>query len=303
MSYKAVKGVAKFIVSFLVERTGNDAFNRYAERKKIIRVLKQDQKNIKEIFCDLEGTEIALLIEQFIMYHVFKKKEFYADDNLSPEQEEQLWVMFVDYIKKQNRYDYVNSSYRERIIRCVNLHNDDVKEIILDEDTKIHMKWQQEQNEMMRKSIHDIVDTLSIETQLQEEDGNLEFITVQLESIMKSYRFDINQLRRHQMVCIYGALVFLGLSTIFMPTTLESAQNNFGMFIVAILFAIVVVSVIGFGINNFKKLSRIELDMAEARESLWRIHFYFYRCMLKSKLSEVIDSAPVESKEESSDYK
>lgn len=291
MEGKAFKEVVKFIISFLVDRTGNDAFDKFAEKRKIIEVLKQDKKNIKQIFYEVEDSEMYILIEEFIMYHVLKTKEFYAVMNLSKEQEENLWEMFEKHIKKENGGEYLNPEYRERIIRCVNLHNEAINEIVMDEKSKIHIKWQQNQNEAINNSIKELVDTLNTETKLQEKDIELDFITVQLESIIKSYRYDINQLRRHQMVCIYGALVVLSLLTVFMPIALERVKNVYGMYIVAILFLIVFVFVIVFGMNNFRKLRMIERDMSRARDLLWKTHYDLYECLINYRYNVITETA------------
>lgn len=283
MKNKALGEVVEFILSFLIDRTGNEVFEKLKEKRKIIKLLKEDRKNIKQIFYVVNDSEMYILIEEFIMYHVLKMKEFYAVMNLTEEQENRLWDMFREYVIKERGGEYVNPEYKERIIRCVNLHNEAINNMVMDEKSKIHIKWQQKQNESIENRLEQITNILNTETKLQEEDTELEFTTIQLESIMKSYRYDINQLRKHQMVCIYGAVIVLVLMTVFMPISLNNIENMYGMYVMAVLFLTVIFIIVLFGINNFRKLRMVEKDMDRARDVMWRIHYDLYENQINCK--------------------
>lgn len=53
MDKKRTKEVVEFIISFLIEQTGNDFFDKWKERKKVEKVLKDDSENIKRVFLQL----------------------------------------------------------------------------------------------------------------------------------------------------------------------------------------------------------------------------------------------------------
>lgn len=84
----------------------------------------------------------------------------------------------------------------------------------MDEKSKVQLKVMPNEYEIINKSLNKIIDTLNTETSLQEENNKLGLIVTQIESIMKSYRFDISNLRKF---CVFGTILVLIVMAISIP--------------------------------------------------------------------------------------
>lgn len=270
------KEIIEFIAAFLVDTTGNEIFEKWKSKRKISKVLKEDRKNIERIFCAIRYTNLYNLVEEFIMYSAFKEVSFYSPMDLTVEQEVKLWEEFSNFIKKENNDNYVEIEYREKIIRCINLHNKAINSTIIDIQGNLQMKMMQIQHQSIKNSLNYIINTLNTETKLQDEDDRLNFDVEQLEMIMKSYRFDINLLRNIQIICICGVLIVLLSMSIFIPISLKYDISMYSMRMMYAFLSVVVVLIFGFGGYITFSLYKLEERMEEMRKSLWGVHYGIY---------------------------
>lgn len=277
------KEVIEFIASFLVDITGNEIFEKWKAKRKISKILKEDNKNIKRIFYTVDDSDLYNLIEEFILFTAFKEVSFYSSISLTLEQEENLWEKFSEYIKAETGNNYVNGDYKGKIIRCVNLHNKAINSIIMDDQGALHMKVMQSQHNVISNYLNQIINTLNTETKLQDEDGELNFSVEQLEMIMKSYRFDINQLRKIQILSICGTMVILFLMAIFIPLSLKSANNLYPTVIMLSFLLMAVLLLLGFWKRITMNLENLEIKMEGIRQLLWNIHFKLYENQIETK--------------------
>lgn len=280
------KEVIEFIAAFLVDMTGNEIFEKWKAKRNISKILKEDRKNIKRIFYEVDDLDLYNLIEEFIMFSAFKEVTFYSSMNLTIDQEDNLWIKFSDFLKSETGDDYVNASYKDKIIRCINLHNKAINNIIMDDQSILHLKMMQSQHRAVKDSLNYIIDTLNTETKLQDEDSELNFSVEQLEMIMKSYRFDIKQLRKLQIISLYGAIVILLFMSVFIPISLKGVDNIYSTVIMFLFFTVVVLLLLMFWIHISHKLRGIEKRMETMRNSLWESHFMLYKNQIGNKYTK-----------------
>lgn len=286
MTIKDTKEVVEFIASFLLDRTGNEIFDKAKEKKRIKKVLKKDGENIKRIFFTIHNSDLYNLIEEFIIFSAFKDPIFYSPMNLTEKQEEDLWEEFAKYLEKENgtKIFEIDKSYKDKIIKCINLHNESLNNIILSDNDKIQMKMIVKQNHTLEKSLRNtIIDTLNTETRLQENDDELNFVIEELECIMKSYRFDINQLRRFQLLCMCAAMLILLILTISIPLSLKFITNPDALLITVFLLFIFALIVFFFWCNISPKLRRLESDLEGMRNGLVSIHMQIYSNLVENR--------------------
>lgn len=276
------KELIEFIASFLVDATGNEIFEKWKSKRKISNILKEDNKNIKRIFYTVDNSDLYNLIEEFIMFSAFKEVSFYSSMNLTQEQEEKLWDNFVIFLKRETGNNYVNGDYRNKIIRCVNLHNEAINSFIMDDQGTLHMKMIQSQHRIINNSLNQIINTLNTETKLQDEDGELNFSVEQLEMIMKSYRFDINQLRKIQILTICGTMAVLLLMAIFIPLSLNSVDNLNSTIIMLSFLLMAVLLLLIFWRYITIQLRELEMQMEKIRQALWNMHFCLYKNQIET---------------------
>ena len=190
------KEVVNTIIDFLLSTTGNEIFKSWQEKAKIKKIIKKDRKNIKCLFYANTETELFKLTEQFIILHAFKNATFYSPSDLTESEEKEVWEKYKNFLNKEqgNYQSEINHDFKQKIIQCINLHNKAISNIILDLQHELPLRKLHKDHKAIADKLNDIIDTLSINAQLCKEDSELEFVICQIESILKSYRLDINQL-------------------------------------------------------------------------------------------------------------
>lgn len=270
------KEVVEFIASFLLDKTGNEAFDKWKAKRKITKILNEDNKNIERIFYTKKDSDLYNLIEEFIMNSAFKEVSFYSPIELTIDQEKKLWEEFSNFIKKENGENYASGEYKDKIIRCINLHNKAINSIIIDDQGNFQMKMMQNQHRSIKNSLNYIINTLNTETKLQDKDDKINFGIEQLEMIMKSYRFDINLLRKLQIICFCGTFILFMIMSIVISFPLKYNMNANSMLTMCIFLIIVAGMLFFFLINITSDLHKLERQMEDMRQSLWKIHYKIY---------------------------
>ena len=205
--------------------------------------------------------------------------------NLTEGQEEKLWEKFQCYFENENgtKNFEMNKSYREKIVRCINLHNEAINKIIMDDKSSLHIKMMQKQHESIEYSLSRIIDTLNTDTKLQDSDDELNFAVEQIESIMKSYRFDINQLRKIQIFCICGSLLVLLAMAVSVPLSLKNTGSIYAICIMLMFFVVFVIMIFVYWKNIAEKLKRLENSLEKIRNELIDFHSKIYYEMINNK--------------------
>lgn len=270
------KEIIELIAAFLVDTTGNEIFEKWKTKRKISKVLKEDRKNIERIFFAIKDSDLYKLVEEFIMFSAFKEVSFYSPMDLTIEQEEKLWIEFSNFIKKESKEKYIGYEYRNKIVRCINLHNRAINSIIIDDQGNLQMKLMQSQHQSVKNYLNYIINTLNTETKLQDKDDKLNFGIEQLEMIMKSYRFDINLLRKLQIICFSGVFIIFMFVSIFISFSLKYNIRTNSVLIMCILLIVVEGLLLIFWRNITFDLHKLEMQMENMRQSLWEIHYKIY---------------------------
>lgn len=278
------KELIQIIIGFVLERTGNQGLDIWKEKRKIKRILKKDRKNIKSIFSVCGDSDYYNLIEQFIMFWAFTDVEFFSEKKLTEEEEEQLWNKFKSYIEKETAHFIDKFDCKEKIVRCINLHNMAINEIIMDEKSRFQMKVEQKSFRDIKKILSGIVDTLNSNTKLQEKDEEIGFGIEQMESIVKSYRFDIGYLRRIQVLSIIAAMLVLLIMGNNIPLHIDEIENIYSTIIMGFFMVVVVFITLKFWRSISEKLTILEDELNHIRKKLWYVHYELYENQIGKKL-------------------
>ena len=153
----------------------------------------------------------------------------------------------------------------------------------MDEKSKVQLKVMPNEYEIINKSLNKIIDTLNTETSLQEENNKLGLIVTQIESIMKSYRFDINQLRKIQIFCICGSLLVLLAMAVSVPLSLKNTGSIYAICIMLMFFVVFVIMIFVYWKNIAEKLKRLENSLEKIRNELIDFHSKIYYEMINNK--------------------
>lgn len=283
MDRKKMKELVGFIVSFLIDRTGNEIFDKRKERRKIVKILKEDIENIKQIFWVVRDDRLYNLIEEYIMYFAFREIRFYSPIELTKEQENELWDSFEKYINNETGDNYVDIEYKNRLIRCLNFHNKQINEIIMDDKSQININLMNRQHRSIEKSLNYIINTLNTDTKLQDKDDELDYAVEQLESIVKSYRYDVNQLRRMQILSMCGAMAILFFIGIFLPNAMKDVDSFSPAVVMCFFFSLVSIILLAFWRNISQKAQILEDELMHVRKILWELHIKIYQKQMEKE--------------------
>ena len=238
----------------------------------------------------IKDSDLYNLVEEFIMYSAFKEVSFYSPMNLTIEQEEKLWKNFSYFIERETGNNYINSDYKEKIIRCINLHNKAINSMIMDNQGMLHMKVMQNQHKIINDSLNQIIDTLNTETKLQDEDNELNFSVEQLEMIMKSYRFDINQLRKIQILIMCGIMINFLLMAIFILLYIKNFNGYITLILIFFFLWMAVALFSMFWRHVSTKVQNLESQIEKVRHLLWKVNFKLYKNQIETKYMKKDDN-------------
>lgn len=277
------KEIIDFIASVLIDTTGNEFIQKWKVKREISKILKNDRRNIKIYFNADAETDLYNYIEEFIIFHAFKEVSFYSSMELTTEQEEKLWTVFSDFIKVQTGNKYVDGNYKDKIIRCLNLHNEAINNI-MDEQNLFRMKVMLDQNKAINNSLTQIIDTLNTETKLQNKDDDLDYVVEQIETVIKSYRYDINNFRKIQLFCIIVMiLVYIFIICLFSASFSEVFSIDVIFYFISIFGLVFEAPAFLFTVYITKKINGLEKNVEEVRKNLLKIHKKAYFRMLEKK--------------------
>lgn len=286
MKKKVIKDVTEYIVTMLFDYNGNNFLDKMDEKKKVMRVLEQDRINIKNAFGVEVESDLFNLIEQFIITKAFKNVVFYSSESLTASKKDEVWEAFSLYIKKEKGDGYIDINYKKKIIWCIEEHNSAITKL-LDFKSNLITKKIEENYEESKEKLGKIIKTLAENTKLQKEDDELDFAIKQLEAIMVSYRYDISQLRKIQVLSMLGTVIVLFVLCISVPLSVRYVQEFVTMFLM-IVFLIFVTSseliLIYIWHQVSKKMSILEKKVNEMRDDLWKIYCNMLSERLKDKL-------------------
>jgi len=289
MTFMNLKPVVDFIVNLLIDIKKDDIYDSWKYRRKIKSVLKSDIKNINRIFLDVKiDDKMFDLINDFLIGTIFIDKSFYYPTELTAEQENKALEMFQERIKKSLGDSYVKPDYKKVIIKCINLHNKTVTDILMSFESTLQMNVMQMNYKSIEQELNKIFGALNTNTRIQNDDDELDFLVLQLESVMKSYMLDIKQLRK-QEIFIFICLTIVILTICIVPTHFINYIENFISEIYICIIVMFFVTVVIYKLLKiFKKLNYLENKFEDHRRCLFAKHLYYYDGTLRKKFNDSI---------------
>ena len=119
------------------------------------------QEHLLNIFHTEKNTDLYNLVEEFILLTAFKEPTFYSAMDLSEEQEDEVWSKFVEFIQKETNDNYVSDIYKKKIVRCINLHNEELNKLIMDEQARFQTRMHQIRYNSIDRKLKEISNTLN----------------------------------------------------------------------------------------------------------------------------------------------
>lgn len=287
-----LKPVVDFIVNLLIDIKKDDIYDSWKCRRKIKSVLKSDIKNINRIFLDVKiDDKMFDLINDFLIGTIFIDKSFYYPAELTAEQENKVLEMFQERVKTSLGDSYVKPDYKKIIIKCINSHNKTVTDILMSYESTLQMNVMQINHKSIEQELNKIFGALNTNTRIQDNDDELDFLVLQLESIMKSYMFDIKQLRK-QKIFIYICLTVVVLTLCITSNRFTNYEENI---INICLYIILYALTVAFWLYEIKeRLHDLEKTFEKNRKSLFDTHLEYYSTALNKNFKNICNPTKYE---------
>lgn len=282
--------VIDLIINTLIEVSKNEITDNTTTRLKVEKILNSDKKYIHYQFKKIsDDKNMYNLIEDFLILSAFPNKSFYSPEILTTTQEDMAWDEFRNYIKTSIGDTYVNTKFKSLIILCINMHNKNINDKILDKKSVFEMIFFSKKFEEINKQFNEMFNYLNTYTRAQEDDIELDFFIDQLTSIINSYRFDIGQLRKQQNIIILFTIIIILAMSIVIPFSFKYMDNFSVLLIIVIFFVAIATTSIFWATMISSKLSRIENEMEKARSHLLNSHMAIYDEIIIAKFSHSKD--------------
>ncbi len=278
-----LKDVAKYIFDFLIQSEGGTQYNNLKTKYIIKDILKKDDKKIQKTFILPSESELLDKTYEFL-YDIFKNPEYFAIEQLGVEQEDDIWRNFNAIFSSYNNKIYVGIQSKHHLIDCINYHNAQIRNRLLDPQSILAIRLDEIRNRKVNNKLDKIITTLNSNTALQEDDISLDYMNEQLESILMSMKLELSQIRLMQIKCIrYMFILIISLGAIFVFGRINTGYSMvyITLIYVVIIFLIILLFVLLFHLLSEKK-QKGEID--ELVMSLYILHFNIYEKYLYEKI-------------------
>lgn len=270
------------VLNIIAEQLGLSFLEKHKSKKKIKEILKNDSLTIKQFFQYRTENQIKL-IENYIYSKAFINMEFYSIEALNEDEENELWFDYCEYMRKETNDGYVDIKDRDNLIYCLNKHNKRISDAFLSTNSKIQMQKDRYNHYNIIKEIRTIQDTLVSNTKLQSENISLDYLNIQIESILKSVRLDLIQRRKLQSIYLVGVLFVIAIMNFSIYKGINMVVYQDIEFSIAIsLFSILLFSIliIRFLYKLWRDVTQtiynLEQRIEQYTDKLWEIHFNLY---------------------------
>lgn len=275
------KNVSLYILDILVQSYGGDKYNNIKTKIIIYNILKNDKNRIKKVFILPSEKDMIEDVLVFLCKKVFCDIQFFETEALSVEKEEALWKLFCEEHNKY--YDYIGNEHRNHLIKCVNEHNNEICKRLLDDMTLLGIKISEREASKSHIKLDQIISTLENNTELQDMDIDLDYLNIQLESIMKSMRNELEKIRHMQNRCLI-CVMMVTISLIFVPILGKYYVSSFGVLIFNILVVVLILLALVLMINiwlSIEQKKKIDRNVS----ILFDFHYDMYNNYLEEKIN------------------
>lgn len=292
---KAIEELASDLLSAICGVTIEEAKRRRRDWRNAQNIVKTDSESIEQQFRT--STFQEELVRNFFKEKVIPSYRYYSVHSLNDSEEESLWKDFWEYLSAQDidvPEDDLNSLKR-KLIFCVNIHNEIIRKSNLTTSEELSQSVTQRGFENVEAILRQIEDTLCLSTDLQAENIKLDYLTQQIESILKSIRIDLQKSRStishlmvYMIVIILIAAISIGVTLRYVTERITTIESLFFL----VLFIIVFIPLL----YTTSATKEKEKQLNEMCNSLLQLHYKKYSSFLDVEEYSVLDAAEGDDK-------
>ena len=269
------------LLSALFGVTTDEIKQRGQKWRIVHNAIKADQKTIKKEF-PVESEKKA--VEGFFLSNVVSSYKYYSATALTIDEENELWNDFCKYMI-ENNIELISDSKKqtkERLVKCLNAHNSKIRTEVLTCGDELSHHLSQKGFNRIESFLRQINDTLCLDTELQLKNDRLDYLTQQIESILKSSWMDLQKCRN----TAYHIIIFNSISVIVLSVILWMILKYYSYHQIVVF---VIVSFIGMDflityvllLFALRSVKEKEKRVYQVSTSLLDIHYKLYVSFLK----------------------
>ena len=238
-SAKIIFDLANMLLSSICGVSIEELHLKFEQKRSAINVIKQDKKFIEATFT--EKNQASIILDYFKDRIIPEFGTFYAVADLSEKQQRMLCADFRDYmaIIGRKRFIYINE---EKLIRCVNNHNRLIRQANLDSRDRLLHSLIDSGFKNVEVLLQSISDTLCQNTNFQNDNDELDYLTQQLESTIKAIRVDLKHARKTVNQLLLAEIIAVVVSAISFCSTIK--YLTVGLAFIELIFFIPIILLI-----------------------------------------------------------
>lgn len=273
-----LKNVGLTIGQYIFGRVGDTYFDSFTAKRKLKKILKEDEKNIEQKFQENVGEAEIEKIKKFFFEDIFQDVMFlYPVSDFPEERSILLERRFNAYAEKTN-WKICSSVNLSDLIACVVKHNKLVNKYLLSDSERIMLKTiQRNQLDLLGY----IGKTLDSNSELQIENQTLDYTQKQIEGLLHAMRMDAKHYKLLMMIYSFGILMLITIAIITLPKILNASDKvqsiSSGLVVITIFFALAAVLLLFLFCLSLKNVKIRENRVLEYMELLWQLHFERYK--------------------------
>lgn len=269
-----------YVFDMFTQLESGAKYNEFRTKQIIKKILKEDEKKIKKTFILPSENELLDSVYSFLYKEIYIKPEYFETSILTEEQQNEVWNAF-----KRSINDVVGIESKKHLIDCINYHNNQICSKLLDSSFLFSIKVQEVNNRKWNNKFNEIIDILKSDAAIQNDDYDLNYLSIQLNSILCAFRTNMSEMRKMQIRYLIGIVsVFICIACVpifgkYYDWVVAYSKAIFiaAFLIIGLLSLILIMSVIKIYIQE-KKFDRL------LRE-LYQLHFKLYAMYIGSNIN------------------
>lgn len=275
--------VAKWIATSLVDLTKNEIYEHEKERRKLKKLIQKDLKKFEIIFAqNVSGNELNL-ISDFLFLKAIKTNRWYSyDGNLSNDQKDLLWTEFENYMKLETGAFLYPTNVKDFLTKCIEYHNKQINEVILSHSDHIFLNTAQKQYSDIKKSIENISEILTTETEMSQQYIDIDFVLRQINGLLTFLNSRLAEIRRQRFILSIAYSIILAFIIIVIACCIiissqktESVLTN----VITLLSATIPFFLVL--LHHYSQINKEEKEIQDKIskyvDDLWKINFQSYK--------------------------
>lgn len=278
-SKKMINDLVNVLLSAICGVTIEELHLKLEQKLRAKNVITRDKKYIEATFSD--KNEVSVVLNYFKDHIIPEFSTFYAVADLSKKQQCMLLSDFELYVRDCERFPLENKQQIKKLIMCVNNHNRLIREANLDNRDRLLHSIIDNGFKNVEEILQSISDTLCQNTNFQDDNDELDYLTQQLESTIKIIRVDVKHARKTVSQLLLAEIIAVAVSAISFCLTIKYLTVGFAFIELIFLIPIILLVLVPLLSTN-QSLREKEILLTSYTKVLMDLHLEKYKNLINT---------------------